>query len=115
MRRALEEKRNRHLQNLGDLLQPAGADAVGSLFVFLNPLKRKVEGVAELSGSCQHHLTHAHARTDVLAIDCAFWHRFLLPPILREVVTSERAKAMREFSVIGKLSVNKLSISAVFP
>jgi hypothetical protein len=46
--RALEEKRNRHLKDLGKVLQAAGADAVGSLLVFLNLLECNPEGVSEL-------------------------------------------------------------------
>ena len=40
-RRSVEEKWNRHLKDLRDLLQPAGANAVGSLLIFLNLLKRQ--------------------------------------------------------------------------
>jgi hypothetical protein len=42
-RPTLEEERNRHLKDLGDMLQAAGADAVGALLVFLNLLERKTE------------------------------------------------------------------------
>ena len=67
MRRAFEEKRNRHLQNIGDLLQAAGADAVGAFLVFLHLLEGQAEGVAEFFLThAQHHPTHAHARADML-------------------------------------------------
>lgn len=83
MRRPFEEKRDRHLKYLGDLLKSAGADAVGSLFVFLDLLKCETEGIAELLLThAQHHPTHAHARTDVLVdrIRCLLGHRILLCP-----------------------------------
>jgi len=37
---------NRHLQNVGDLLQPARSDAVGALLVFLHLLEREAERIA---------------------------------------------------------------------
>ena len=48
MRRALEEKRCRHLQDIGDLLQPAGADAVGALLVLLHLLESQTQRIAKL-------------------------------------------------------------------
>ena len=36
---ALEEERYWHLKDMGDLLQPAGPDAVGAFFVFLHLLE----------------------------------------------------------------------------
>ena len=39
LRGAFEEKRHRDLQNVGHLLQPAGADAVCAFFVFLHLLE----------------------------------------------------------------------------
>jgi hypothetical protein len=38
-RATLEEERNRHLKDLGNVLQAAGADAIGALLVFLNLLE----------------------------------------------------------------------------
>src|SRR5664280_693330 len=67
MRAAFEEKRNRHLQDVGNMLQPAGADAVGALLVFLHLLEGEAEGVAELFLThFEHHPAHAHARADML-------------------------------------------------
>src|SRR5687768_13674264 len=67
MRPAFEEKRNRHLKDVRDLLQAAGADAVGALLVFLHLLEGQAERVAELLLThAQHHAAHAHATPDVL-------------------------------------------------
>ena len=44
-RRSVKEKRNRHLKDLRDLLQPAGTNTVGSLLVFLHLLKRQSKPV----------------------------------------------------------------------
>ena len=46
IRRAFEEERHRYLQDIGDLLQPAGADTVGALLVFLNLLEGQAKGIA---------------------------------------------------------------------
>src|SRR5215831_7317899 len=46
-RRALEEERYRHLQNVGDLLQPAGPDAVGAFLVFLHLMEGEAERIAQ--------------------------------------------------------------------
>ena len=39
-RRILEKETDRHVQNGGDVLKPAGANAIGALFIFLDLLKR---------------------------------------------------------------------------
>ena len=44
----LKKERNRNLQDLGDVLQPAGANPVGSLFVFLDLLESQPQPFAEL-------------------------------------------------------------------
>src|SRR5215470_10047948 len=65
-RGALEEECHRYLENVRNLLQAAGTDAVGSLLVFLNLLKCQPEGVAELFlAHAQHHATHPHTTTHV--------------------------------------------------
>ncbi len=77
-RRALEEKRNRHLQDVAHLLQAAGADAVGALFVFLHLLEGQPERVAQpFLAHAQHHAAHAHARADIFVrwIGNFPWHR----------------------------------------
>jgi cellobiose-specific phosphotransferase system component IIA len=66
-RRALEKERDRHLQDLRDLLKAARADTVSALLVFLNLLERQAESVAELLlAHPQHHAAHAHAAADML-------------------------------------------------
>ena len=65
--RAFEEECDRDLQDVGDLLQPARADAIGALLVFLHLLKCKPERIAELLlAHAEHHAAHAHAAADVL-------------------------------------------------
>src|SRR5665213_2730520 len=60
---AFEEERDGNLQYVGNRLQPAGADAVGALFVFLHLLKSEPKPVAELLlAHAQHHPPHAHPR-----------------------------------------------------
>ena len=67
MRTALEEERHRDLQDMGDVLQPARADAVGAFLVFLHLLKGDAERVPELGlAHAEHHAAHAHAAADVL-------------------------------------------------
>ena len=64
---ALEEERHRHLEDEGDLLQPARTDAIGALLVFLDLLKRQAKRIAQLLLThAQHHAPHAHAAPDVL-------------------------------------------------
>ena len=65
--RALEEECHRYLQDVGDLLQPTGSDAVGALFVFLDLLKSETERIAKLFLTHgEHHATHAHPAADML-------------------------------------------------
>src|SRR6516164_10670755 len=83
-RRAFEEERHRDLQGARDLLQPARANAVRALLVFLDLLKRQPKCVAEIRlAHCQHHPAHAHPAADVLvdgiwslladSVDHRFW------------------------------------------
>src|SRR3974390_3465277 len=59
--RPLEEELDRNLQDLRNLLQAAGTDAVGALLIFLDLLERKAEGIAELLlAHVKHHPAHAH-------------------------------------------------------
>ena len=67
VRRAVEEERHRHLQDVRDLLQPARADPVRALLVFLHLLEGQAERVAELFlAHAQHHPAHPHPRAHVL-------------------------------------------------
>jgi hypothetical protein len=65
-RHSVEEERNRHLKDLGDVLQPARANAVGPLLIFLNLLKRQSKRVRK---SClahfEHQAPHPHAAADM--------------------------------------------------
>jgi hypothetical protein len=51
-RRSVQEKWNRHLKDLGNVLQPAGANTVGSLLIFLNLLKRQSEPIRKRLPTC---------------------------------------------------------------
>src|SRR5450755_3739928 len=63
---SLEQKRNRDLKDLGDLLDTAGADPVGTFFVFLNLLECEAQCFAELFLThAQHDAAHAHATADI--------------------------------------------------
>jgi hypothetical protein len=94
--RALEEERDRHLQDLGNVLQSAGADAVGPLFVFLDLLECQPEGVREIGlAHIEHEPPHAHPAADmpVSGIDSAPWHscsqwlqRFSVGPVWRNAM-----------------------------
>ena len=67
VRRAFEEERHRHLQDVRDLLQPARADAVRALLVLLHLLEGEAERVAELFLThAEHHAAHTHACAHVL-------------------------------------------------
>src|SRR5260370_30629794 len=44
----VEKERHRHIQHLAQLIEPAGADAVGAAFVFLHLLKGQADRLAEL-------------------------------------------------------------------
>jgi hypothetical protein len=64
---ALKEKRNRHPQNLGDVLQAARTEAVRPFLVFLNLLKGNPEGVSELSlAHIEDEPSHAYTAADML-------------------------------------------------
>src|SRR4029450_10084395 len=65
-RRILEEERHRDLQDLRDLLQPASADAVRTLLVFLHLLEGQAERFAQfLLAHCKHFPAHAHSAADM--------------------------------------------------
>src|SRR5207244_346121 len=67
LRRAFKEERHRDLYDVRDMLQPARADAVRALLVFLDLLKRQAQCVAEIRlAHCQHHPAHAQTTADVL-------------------------------------------------
>jgi hypothetical protein len=62
VRRTFEEEGDRNLQDMGDLLQTARADAVGTLLVLLYLLEGQAQGVAQFFLThVQHHPAHAHA------------------------------------------------------
>src|SRR3569623_420579 len=66
-RTAFEQEGNRHLQNIGDLMQAARADAVGAFFVFLDLLKGQTASIAEfLLAQSQHDTTHPHVAANIL-------------------------------------------------
>jgi hypothetical protein len=51
---------------LREVLQPAGADAVFSVFVFLNLLERQIERVGQrFLGQPQHFSPHPHPISDM--------------------------------------------------
>src|SRR6516225_6895093 len=65
--RALEEESYRHLQDVGDLLQPARSDAIDAGLVFLHLLVGDAERISQLLlAHCQHLAAHAHPSADVL-------------------------------------------------
>jgi hypothetical protein len=52
---------------MGDLLQPAGPYAVGTLLVFLHLLEDEAECVTQLFlAHCKHKAAHPHPAADVL-------------------------------------------------
>src|ERR1041385_7369406 len=62
-----QEKGDRDLKNVRNLLQPTGTDPVRALFVFLNLLKSQAERIAELLlAHSQHHPAHADPASDML-------------------------------------------------
>lgn len=67
LRPSFEEEMHRRVEDLGYRLQPAGADAIGALLVFLNLLEGQPERIGEfLLAQAEHHPTHAHAAADIL-------------------------------------------------
>src|SRR6516164_7784820 len=59
IRGILKKERHRHLEDLGNLLEPACSDPVRALLIFLNLLERETEGLAELFLTHgQHHAPH---------------------------------------------------------
>src|SRR6266566_8706028 len=65
-RSALEQKRDRDLEDFRDLLDAAGADPIGTFLVFLNLLEGETQGLAELLlAHSQHDAAHAHATADI--------------------------------------------------
>jgi hypothetical protein len=73
-----KKKRDRHLKDLGDVLQAAGADAIGPLLVFLDLLERQPEGVSEIGlAHIELEPPHTHAAANMLVdrIEGALGHR----------------------------------------
>jgi hypothetical protein len=63
----LEEERNLHLKDLGNMPQAAGTDAIGTLLVFLNLLECQAKGVGNIGLThIEHEPAHAQAAADVL-------------------------------------------------
>src|SRR5690606_4706530 len=57
VRCTVEEKRYGRIENRRDRLQPAGADSVGSFFVFLDLLKGDAQAFAQLFLAYAQHVT----------------------------------------------------------
>src|ERR1700688_3210481 len=65
--RAFKEKLDGHAENVRDLLQPAGADPVDALLVFLDLLEGKVKAVGQGGlRHAEHQAAHPYARADML-------------------------------------------------
>src|ERR1700738_3502187 len=110
-RRAFEEERHRDLQDVGDLLQSARADAVRALLVFLDLLKRQAKCAAEIRlAHCQHHPAHAHPAADVLVdgiwglLADGIHYRFRIEKIYPRSYRDERAaqQTLREIRRIAR-------------
>src|SRR5450631_3956964 len=66
-RRPVEEKRRRHFEHARELLEPACADSIRALFIFLNLLKRHIERFTELTlAHSDHQPAHAHPGAHML-------------------------------------------------
>src|SRR5580704_229076 len=64
---AFEEELHGHAENVRNLLQPAGADPVDALLVFLDLLEGKVEAVGQGGlRHAEHQAAHPYARADML-------------------------------------------------
>jgi hypothetical protein len=64
---SLKEKRHRYTKDLGQLMKAAGADAVGTLLVFLDLLERQSQTVGQLRlTEVEHKSTHADAATNMV-------------------------------------------------
>jgi hypothetical protein len=79
---AFEQERHRDLKDFGNLLQAAGADAVGALLVFLDLLEGQPERIAQSFLAHAHHEpAHAHAAADMSVNRIGrFAEHFDLPP-----------------------------------
>jgi hypothetical protein len=66
-RRAFEEERYWHLQDLRDVMEAARADPICTLLVFLYLLECQAKGIPELRlAHAEHHPAHAHTSAHVL-------------------------------------------------
>ena len=64
--RVLEEEGHRHIEDAGDMLEPAGTDAVGAFFVLLDLLECDPETLAQLFlAHAKHHAAQPDAAADV--------------------------------------------------
>src|SRR4029450_6661807 len=90
MRCTFEEERHRYLQNLRNVLQPAGTHAVGALLVFLHLLEREAERGGELRlAHAEHQATHADAAAHVLVDGTCYRPHYRLPcPVEARAVVS---------------------------
>jgi hypothetical protein len=58
---------HRRVENLRNRLQPAGADAIGALLVFLDLLEGQPQRIRKLLlAHAEHHAAHADAAADIL-------------------------------------------------
>src|SRR5215471_618672 len=65
-RHLVEEVRHRHIENLGELVEPARTDAVGAALVLLNLLEGEPDGCSQLLlAHAEQRATLTHARADM--------------------------------------------------
>src|SRR5690606_35803495 len=78
-RHVLEEVGGRHVEDLGKLLQPAGADPVQTLLVFLDLLEAEIDGGPEtLLAEAGQRAAGAQTRPDMCIIRVRLTHNFSL-------------------------------------
>src|SRR5580704_713592 len=90
---ALKEECYRNLKDMRNLLQPAGADAVGAFFVLLYLLEGQAESIPKLLLThSDHHPPHANAAPHVLidGVRSFLGHNDLLYPPHRPQCLMER-------------------------
>jgi hypothetical protein len=110
-RPSLEEERNRHLKDLGNMPQAAGADAIGALLVFPDLLKCQAKGVGNIGL-----ISSMSLRMRRRLPTCSTFRRSIarLVPQPAQNTSSQGVPAISAARIVGEHSMSRLAASCSF-